>query len=172
MIFEIDKSLVLSNQDSKREKRIIKRLNITRLPFKITEENFCSSYLEMIKDIRPLFKYKSGEYAMKWCFSTDKRMKVFLLIFEANEQGREIYKENISSKLPEYSYKTIAQIIDQGIAKGFFVKLAPRKCNMKDSKIRNIRPSEDLVVEFMNWNIDLISIITGFKKKYSELGST
>jgi len=38
---------------------------------------------------------------------------------------------------------------------------------MKDSKIRNIRPSEDLVVEFMNWNIDLISTIAGFKKKYS-----
>ena len=93
-------------------------------------------------------------------------MKVFLLIFEANEQGREVYKEIISNQLPEYSYKTIAQIIDQGIAKGYFVKLAPRRCEMKDSKIRNIRPSEKLVVEFMNWNIDLISTISGFKKKY------
>ena len=37
---------------------------------------------------------------------------------------------------------------------------------MKDSKIRNIRPSEELVVEFINWNIDLISIISGFQKKY------
>ena len=94
-------------------------------------------------------------------------MKVFLLIFEANEQGREIYKENISNKLPEYSYKTIAQIIDQGIAKGFFLKLAPRRCEMKDLKIRNIRPSEELVVEFMNWNIDLVSTISSFQKKYS-----
>ena len=94
-------------------------------------------------------------------------MKVFLLIIEANEQGTEIYKENISSQLPEYSYKTIAQIIDQGITKGFFVKLAPRKSELKDSKIRNIRPSEELVVEFMNWNIELISTIAGFQKKYS-----
>ena len=166
MIFEIDKSLVLSNQDSKREKRIIKRLNITRLPFKITEENFCSSYLEMLKDIRPLFKYKSGEYAMKWCFSTDKRMKVFLLIFEANELGKAIYKENISAQLPEYSYKTIAQIVDQGIEKGFFIKLDPRTKKTTDSKIRNIRPSEDLVVEFINWNIDLIATAATFQKKY------
>ena len=167
MIFEIDKSLVLSNQDSKREKRIIKRLNITRLPFKITEENFCSSYLEMLKDIRPLFKYKSGEYAMKWCFSTDKRMKVFLLIFEANELGKAIYKENISAQLPEYSYKTIAQIVDQGIEKGFFVKLDARAKKTNDSKIRNIRPSEDLIVEFINWNIDIIATTVSFQKKYS-----
>ena len=93
-------------------------------------------------------------------------MKVFLLIFEANEMGQEIYKENLSSQLPEYSYKTIAQIIDQGLAKGYFLKLSPRQCKMKDSKIRNIRPSEKLVVEFMNWNIDLISTIGSFEKKY------
>ena len=167
MIFKLDKSLVLSDQDSKREKRIIAKLNLKKLPFKITEENFCSSYIEMFKDIRSLFKYQPGEYAMKWCLSTAKKMKVFLLIFEANEKGREIYKENISSQLPEYSYKTIAQIIDQGIAKGFFLKLAPRRCEMKDLKIRNIRPSEELVVEFMNWNIDLVSAISSFQKKYS-----
>ena len=167
MIFEIDKSLVLRNQDSKREKRIIKRLNITRLPFKTTEENFCSRYIEMLKDMRPLFKYKSGEYAMKWCFSSDKRMRVFLLIFEANELGKAIYKENISNQLPEYSYKTIAQIVDQGIEKGFFVKLDARGKKTIDSKIRNIRPSEDLVVEFINWNIDIIATTASFQKKYN-----
>ena len=26
---------------------------------------------------------------------------------------------------------------------------------LKDLKIRNIRPSEDLIVEFLNWKIDL-----------------
>ena len=58
---------------------------------------------------------------MKWCLSTEKRMRVFLLIFEANELGEEIYKESISSKLPEYSYKTIAQIIDDGIKKAIIL---------------------------------------------------
>ena len=52
-------------------------------------------------------------------FIYKKRMKVFLLIFEANELGNEIYKENISNKLPEYSYKTIAQIVDEGLKKDF-----------------------------------------------------
>ena len=166
--------MVLSRKDSnlndenfKRDQRILSKVNLKKLPFKITIEDFSAKYLEMFLDLKPLFKYQEGEYAMKWCLSTEKKMKVFLLIFEANEKGREIYKENISNKLPEYSYKTIAHIIDQGIAKGFFLKLAPRRCEMKDLKIRNIRPSEELVVEFMNWNIDLVSTISSFQKKYS-----
>jgi len=161
------KNFDFSDINSKRVQRILSQVNLKKLPFKISVDNFSSRYLDMFLDLKPLFKYQKREYAMKWCLSTEKKMKVFLLIFEANEQGTEIYKENISSQLPEYSYKTIAQIIDQGIAKGYFIKLAPRRCEMKDSKIRNIRPSEELVVEFMNWNIDLISTISGFEKKYS-----
>ena len=159
-------NLNLSDENFKRDQRILSKVNFKKLPFKISIENFSDRYLEMFLDLKPLFKYQEGEYAMKWCLSTEKKMKVFLLIFEANEKGIEVYKENISNQLPEYSYKTVAEIVDQGIAKGFFVKLAPRKCDMKDSKIRNIRPSEDLVVEFMNWNIDLISTIGSFEKKY------
>ena len=161
------KNFDFSDINSKRDQRILSQVNLKKLPFKISVDNFSTRYLEMFLDLKPLFKYQKREYAMKWCLSTEKKIKVFLLIFEANEQGTEIYKESISSQLPEYSYKTIAQIIDQGIAKGYFVKLAPRRCEMKDSKIRNIRPSEELVVEFMNWNIDLISTISGFEKKYS-----
>ena len=154
------------NENLKRDQRILSKVKIQKLPFKITTENFSARYLEMFLDLKPLFKYQEGEYAMKWCLSTEKKMKVFLLIFEANELGREIYKENISSQLPEYSYKTIAQIIDQGIAKGYFVKLPPRRPKTKDLKIRNIRPSEDLVVEFINWQIELIYTSDNFQNKY------
>ena len=51
----------------------------------------------MFEDIKPLFKYKIGDYTMKWCLSTEKKMKIFLLIFEANEYGHEIYKESLSN---------------------------------------------------------------------------
>tara|TARA_B100000780_G_C21028933_1_gene412508 strand:- start:280 stop:783 length:504 start_codon:yes stop_codon:yes gene_type:complete len=167
MVFKTNKNLTLSNQDIQREKRIVSKLNLEKLPFPITEDNFCSRYMEMFKDLRPLFKYQSGEYAMKWCLATEKRMRVFLLIFEANELGKEIYKESVSSQLPEYSYKTIAQIIDDGIDKGYFLKLPPRAISISDSKIRNIRPSEELVIEFINWNIEIISTCANFQKKYN-----
>ena len=162
----LNKNLSLSEEDAKRTKRIISKLNLKKLPFKITEEQFCSSYTEMFRELTPLFKYEPHEYAMKWCLSTEKRMRVFLLIFEANELGEEIYKESISGKLPEYSYKTIAQIIDDGLKKGYFIKLEPRTKISTDAKIRNIRPSEELVIEFINWNIDLLSTFSNFSKKF------
>ncbi|MDB4192838.1 hypothetical protein N9599_01530 [Candidatus Pelagibacter sp.] len=153
-------------QNTKRTNRIISKLNLKKLPFKITEEEFCSSYTEMFKELTPLFRYQPHEYAMKWCLSSEKRMRVFFLVFEANELGKEIYKESISSEIPEYSYKTIAQIIDDGLKKGYFIKLEPRTKISTDAKIRNIRPSEELVIEFINWNIDLLSTFSNFSKKF------
>ena len=160
------KNFKLSDEDLKREKRITPKLRLNKLPFKISKENFCSRYAEMFKEMIPLFKYREGDYAMKWCFSTEKRMKVFLLIFEANQLEKEIYKQKIANRLPEYSYKTVAQIIDEGVDKKFFVNLLLRSHRVKDAKVRNIRPSEDLVIEFINWHIDLISALSKFQIKY------
>ena len=164
---KIKKTFKLSDEDLRRERKITSKLNLKKLPFKVSKENFCSRYAEMFKEMTPLFKYKEEEYAMKWCLSTEKRMKVFLLIFESNQLGKEIYKEKIANKLPEYSYKTVAQIIDEGIDKNFFVNLPPRAYIVKDAKVRNIRPSEDLVIEFINWHIDLISVLSKFQIKYT-----
>ena len=166
MSLKLKKIFSHEEQNTKRTNRIISKLNLKKLPFKITEEQFCSSYTEMFKELTPLFRYQPHEYAMKWCLSSEKRMRVFLLVFEANELGKEIYKESISSEIPEYSYKTIAQIIDDGLKKGYFIKLAPRTKISTDAKIRNIRPSEELVIEFINWNIDLLSTFSNFSKKF------
>ena len=166
MVLQTKREFTLREKDREREERINSRLNLKKLPFQISVDNFCSRYIEMFRAFKPLFKYHEGDYAIKWCLLTQKRMKVFLLIFEANELGEEIYKENLSSRMPEFSYKTIAQIVDEGISKGYFLKLKPRNPNTTDLKIRNIRPSEDLIVQFINWQIDLISTYNNFQKKY------
>ena len=152
-------------ESSAREKRIIKRLNLKNLPFETSLEEFCSKYIEMISDLKESFIFGSEKPGMQWCLSTIKRFKVFLLIFEANELGVEVYKESMSNKLPEYSYKTIAQIVDEGLEKGFFIKMPARIEEKHDLKIRNIRPSEDLTVEFINSNIDMISSLMKFLGK-------
>ena len=151
----------------KREKRILKRLNLEKLPFEASMDQFCGRYLEMMVDLKKSFIFEADKPGMQWCLSTIKRFKVFLLIFEANEIGNEIYKELLSAKLPEYSYKTIAQIVDEGLEKGFFIKLPPRIREKHDLKIRNIRPSEDLTVEFINANIDMISSLMKFLGKHN-----
>jgi len=156
----------LNEESLSREKRIVKRLNLTKLPFKIEVNDFCSMYINMIQGLRESFKYQDNKPGMSWCLSSIKKFKVFLLIFEANEIGNEIYKESLSNKLPEYSYKTIAQIVDEGLEKGFFIKLSPRIKEKHDLKIRNIRPSENITVEFINWNIDIVASLEHFTKQY------
>jgi hypothetical protein len=157
----------VNDQSLKRERRILKRLNLKKLPFEASMEEFCGMYIEMIADLKGSFTFEADKPGMQWCLSTIKRFKVFLLIFEANEIGKEIYKELLSTKLPEYSYKTIAQIVDEGFEKGFFIKLPPRIRKKHDLKIRNIRPSEDLTVEFINANIDMISSLMKFLRKHN-----
>lgn len=155
----------LSEEDSKRQKRIISKLNLKKLPYKISSNSLSNLTVAMVRHSRSVLRYQEDKLGIKWCFSSIKKLKVFLVIFEANELGEEIYKEKISSKLPEYSYKTIAQIVDEGVLKNFFIKLTPKVKLTKDLKIRNIRLSEDIIVGFINWKIDMLSSLIEFKKK-------
>ena len=154
----------MSIEDQKRQKNIISKLNLQKLPFKIPVDKICDLNLEMVRHSRLVLKFEEDKTGLKWVFSSIKKYKVFLVIFEANELGIEIYKEKISSKLPEYSYKTVAQIVDEGIFREVFIKLKARSCQSKDLKIRNLRPTEDIIIEFINWKIELLSSVMKFQK--------
>ena len=165
----IDKGIKKNNlnaEDQKRQDNIISKLNLQKLPFHISSDKICDLNLEMARHSRLVLKFEEDKTGLKWVFSSIKKYKVFLVIFEANELGIEIYKERISSKLPEYSYKTIAQIVDEGVSKKIFLKLKARACQSKDLKIRNVRPSEELIIEFVNWKIELLSSVMKFKKDF------
>ena len=162
----VNKKINLSFEDERRQENIISKLNLNKLPFDIPFDKICDLNLEMARHSRLVLKYEEDKTGLKWVFSSIKKYKVFLAIFEANELGIEIYKEKISHQLPEYSYKTIAQIIDEGVSKNFFLKLKARACQSKDLKIRNVRPSEDLIIEFVNWKIELLSSVMKFQKDF------
>ena len=166
MVSNFTKKFNLSAEDLKRQKNIISKLNLKKLPFDIPFDKICDLNLEMARHSKLVLKYEEDKTGLKWVFSSIKKYKVFLVIFEANELGIEIYKERISHKLPEYSYKTIAQIVDEGVSKKIFLKLKARACQSKDLKIRNVRPSEDLIIEFVNWKIELLSSVMKFKKEF------
>ena len=165
--FKENKENKLSEENIKREQRIVSKLNLKDLPFKIKQSDFCEANIEMVHNLKHIFEFQNKTESLKWVTSTLKKLKIFLLIFEANEKGTEIYKESIANQLTEYSYKTVASIIDTGIAKGYFVKLLPRFNNSKDLKINNIRPSEELVACFINWNIHTISVFNNLIKKHT-----
>ena len=155
-------------RSSDRGKKIISKLNLDKLPFDINSTNLNNFGQDTSKDLQSIF-FGIESSSLKWCMSTVKKAKVFTLIFQANENGVAIYKEEIAKKLPEYSYKTIATIVDEGVEKGYYVPLDPiTNIFVKDKKIKNIRPSEDIVTDFLNWNIQRISATVDMIRKYKK----
>ena len=146
---------------STRETNIINSIDLKKLPFSVSAKNIFNFTQEVNLNLKKIFSFKKK--SLIWCFSSQKRIKVFFEIFDANENSKSIYKEEIAKKLPEYSYKTIATIIDEGITKGFFINLKSSDTNkITDKKILNIRPSEELVADFINWNIEVICIFNDY----------
>lgn len=149
-----------------RSKTIYQKLNIAKLPFKLKAEDVN----EFGRDVASNFNFileNVNSPILRWCMSTIKKTKVFTLVHYANENNLPIYKEDIAKKLPEYSYKTIATIVDEGIEKGYFVAMDPYQNSVADKKIKNIRPSEELVIEFLNWSIDRIKTNDDLVKKFN-----
>ena len=149
-------------KNTTREKNIIDSINLEKLPFKIAAKDIFNFTHELNSNLKKIFNFEKK--TIKWCFSSQKKIKVFLIIFDANENIKSIYKEEIAKKLPEYSYKTVAQIVDDGVKKNFFIKLNARVKTTKDLKIRNVRPSEEVIIEFINWKIDLLASLMKFKQ--------
>ena len=144
-------------KQKEREQRILSKINFDRLPFKVEKESWKKLGSNISAFIHQVFKMRNTKESLNWCFANIKRVKIFLEVFHANESGTEIYKEEIAKKIPEYSYKTIAKIIDDGISKGYYEFLAPDGNLGNDGKVKNIRPSEELVADFLNLSIEIIA---------------
>ena len=149
-----------------RDLRIFSKLHLEKLPFKINEKNFKTLGSAISLVFKELYSSQVESEKLKWCFSTIKRFKIFLEVFYSNEKGEEIYKEEIAKKLTEYSYKTIASIVDEGIEKGYYVTSQPDSTKVKDGKIKNIRPSKEVNIDFINWNFNRIIETNKLIKKY------
>ncbi len=158
----------MKNKELDRSKEIFQKINKEKLSFEINQQNFKDFSLDIAEDLIGIFKNIDASTSLKWCLSTVKKAKVFILIYQANERGLPIYKEEIAKKLTEYSYKTIATIIDEGLNKGFYVSLEPDsdQKSLTDKKVKNLRPSLDLITSFYNWNIERIASSESIIKKY------
>jgi hypothetical protein len=151
------------NEQKLREQKIHANLKLDKLPPKLKGLDPKSLGLVVSDFIQHLFHKQKKNQTLNWCFTNIKRIKIFLLIFHANQADKEIYKEEIAKNLTEYSYKTIAKIIDDGIAKKYFILLPPAGVTGKDAKVKNIRPSEELISDFLNLSIEMISYIDSKK---------
>ena len=153
------------NKQKERENRIYSKLKLEKLPFELKEENFKILGNAISLVFREIHNVQVESEQLRWAFSTVKRFKVFLEVFHANEKGDQVYKEEIAKRVPEYSYKTISKIIDDGYAKGIYVSLKPDGESGTDAKIKNIRPSEELMADFLNWSINIFQLVNSTVKK-------
>ena len=65
--------------------------------------------------------------------------------------NEDIYKESVIKDLREFSYKTVATIIDESITREYIkYTLSDDK---KIKKIKLLEPSEKLIIDLLNWNI-------------------
>jgi len=152
-----------------RVEEIFKKINTDKLPFDLEPNKLNELGLDIADELMETFKGLNLNPSLKWCLSTIKKAKVFTLIYQANERGLTIYKEEIAKKLTEYSYKTIATIVDEGINKGYYISLDPvvnENKKISDKKVKNIRPSIDLISAFYNWNISRIATVSKIINKY------
>ena len=150
-------------EEKLRQKRVNDKIKFNKLPSEFQNLNVSDLGAQISNFIHHIFIERKKSESLNWCFANIKRIKIFLQIFHSNQLGKEVYKEEIAKNLSEYSYKTIAKIIDDGINKKYFVLLPPDGVVGKDAKVKNIRPSEELIVDFLNISLEIISYIN--KKK-------
>jgi hypothetical protein len=83
--------------------------------------------------------------------STNEKWKLLNLIFYFSTKGESFYKAKCMKYL-KMSARTFDAIIKEAVDRGSFIYLPPYNAPI-NSKIRNIRPSEKLCVEYIRYNV-------------------
>ena len=83
--------------------------------------------------------------------TTNQKWKLLNLIFYFSTKGESFYKAKCMKYL-KMSARNFDAIIKEAIDRGFFIYLSPYNATI-NSKIRNIRPSEKLIVEYIRYNV-------------------
>ncbi len=86
-------------------------------------------------------------------FSTDiNRWKILNLIINKNAKSETFYKYKIIKYL-KISSRTFDQIIKDAVDAGFFIYADPFNEKKQNKNIKNLRPSEKLVIEYTRYNV-------------------
>ena len=86
-------------------------------------------------------------------FSTDiNRWKILNLIINKNAKGETFYKYKIIKYL-KISSRTFDQIIKDAVDGGFFVYADPLNKKKINKNVKNLRPSEKLIIEYTRYNV-------------------
>ena len=88
---------------------------------------------------------------LNWFLKSMKKYKLLLTIMDLYNTNSSTYKEEMIKNLSMYSHKTILKIIDEALSKKYIVYKTNNGSN--DYKKKLIKPSTELLIAYLNWNI-------------------
>lgn len=155
-----------------RHDRIGKKLNLALIQADhvIDIDNMHKGY-DLCKDMVIFeinhYKHFTNSKFLKY-FSGHDKWLLLLEIIKSSSKGEIIYKEQLARKI-KCSHKTLTKYIDECIEGSFFIYLNPINQVVKDKRIVNIRPSEELIIAFINYQVEKIQNSLAFLKEHSRI---
>lgn len=103
-------------------------------------------------------------------FHNKDRWHLLHLVIKASATHQLVYKQKLAEEM-KVSVKTVYELIEEYIASGHFIKLAPTKINGRkiDNRVTNIRPSVDVTVAYLDVNFDHIKHCVRFLREHTKI---
>lgn len=128
-------------------KKMFSEININ-IDFDIGKEMLQVFSRDMIFNLR-----QSNNCSQLGYFSMDmNKWKILNIMINKNAKGETFYKYKIIKYL-KISSRTFDQIIKDAVDAGFFIYADPFKKKKINKNVKNLRPSEKLVIEFTRYNV-------------------
>ena len=145
--------------------KIKKKIDLTNIKFNLDSEEKLDLLITGVNQfmVQRLESEKIHE-SIIYFIQNMKRYRILVSVMqEYSFNANATYKEHIVKKLRVYSYKTISNIIDDAISRGYF-KYVNRLNNNGKEKIKKFRPTSSLVSNYVNWTLQNVSNMNKFLK--------
>lgn len=96
---------------------------------------------------------QSEECSQLGYFSKDlNKWKILNLIIHRSAKGEPFYKSQ-AIKLLKLSSRSFDKIIKDAVDRGFFIYADPMSLILPQTQVKNLRPSEELIIQYTKYNI-------------------
>mgnify|MGYP003677351481 FL=1 len=149
----------------------IGRMKRTKAKFafvKVPEKNYPSKIRSLITQLAlkevSKFNFLKKHPTLKYFFTYQWRWMLLHHVIYGSAKGSAIYSQRLS-KLMHISKKTIDVTVKECLEAGYFIQMKPHKSQIC-KKIKNIRPSEELMIDYVNWQLSRLKKGDHTKRKY------
>ena len=136
----------------KNYQKIISHIDHSNLSFKIDSEERLEFLLKSINQfvIQRIEALQSDD-CLTYFLQNIKRYKILLCIMDTYTNSGPTYKEEVIKKLRIYSYKTISNILDDCLERGYIKYVNTPFLNNSKKKIKKFSPTSTLIINYINW---------------------